>query len=450
MTSQFRRMVKLIIIFIILISSVLIIVMCKKKKAPTSIEEVKKNIIIQTWFPGGLESQIDLVNKHAKAFEEKYGVKVNVSHIGWEEMRHKLRLAVDSGSAPHVVKAGFDMPIVYAVMRKIVPLDDYIKRDNINVKDYAPSLIDASTFEGKCYGIPITVEDRAIYYRKDLLQEVGISEIDKDWTWDDLKEIARKVNNPPKVYGYAVMAGLNDQDTMCWFEPILKSFGGDYFDKKYTKSLLNSDPAIKAFKYYTSFVKERLCPSDCVSYGRDDVESGFTAGKFAMVQSGPWLMKRLHLESPELEGKWDVAPMPGAIVDGKYRQYVFSAGVVLMMFDHGEVENEYAWKWIEYETATEQQKDWFKLELALGSFSGMEGVVWSNPKDEECLRKAFIPYLGYGDSPPKIVSRESFGPNHPIPVALHEILINGKTPEEAANIAAEMYNQQLKQAIYRP
>ena len=156
----------------------------------TAKKKASEQKVIQFWFPEGLAEMQELMAQHTKRFEKLTGIKVKVSHVDWEVIRSKLRLVVDAGSPPDVVQVGFDTPVVYAGMGKLKPLNEYIKRDQINPADYAPVLWEAGTVENKVYGIPFLVEDRVIFYRTDLLQKKGLKPPAWDWTWNDLKEYA--------------------------------------------------------------------------------------------------------------------------------------------------------------------------------------------------------------------------------------------------------------------
>ncbi len=51
------------------------------------------------------------------------------------------------------------------------------------------SSIDAVTFEGKTYAFPVWGEGTALYYRKDLMKEVGLT--NPPATWADYKKICK-------------------------------------------------------------------------------------------------------------------------------------------------------------------------------------------------------------------------------------------------------------------
>jgi multiple sugar transport system substrate-binding protein len=65
--------------------------------------------------------------------------------------------------------------------------------------------------DGKQYGLSRGNDAFVIYYNKDLLKEYGLEAPTKDWTWEDLKEMAKKATNP--AAGHYGIGGAN-----IWFE----------------------------------------------------------------------------------------------------------------------------------------------------------------------------------------------------------------------------------------
>jgi multiple sugar transport system substrate-binding protein len=65
--------------------------------------------------------------------------------------------------------------------------------------------------DGKQYGLSRGNDSFVIYYNKDLLKQYGLQAPTKDWTWEDLKEMAKKATNP--AAGHYGIGGAN-----IWFE----------------------------------------------------------------------------------------------------------------------------------------------------------------------------------------------------------------------------------------
>jgi len=81
-----------------------------------------------------------------------------------------------------------------------------------------------STADGILYGIPVNGNQQLYFYRGDKFQEAGLPTPPQ--TWEDVTESARKLHNPPQLYGYATITVAPIQASYFWF-PILRGMGGD-------------------------------------------------------------------------------------------------------------------------------------------------------------------------------------------------------------------------------
>ena len=62
--------------------------------------------------------------------------------------------------------------------------------------------------DGKQLGIPKDLDSAAVWYNKDMFDEAGIPYPTADWTWDDFREIAKKLTKADgSQYGLAMEAG---------------------------------------------------------------------------------------------------------------------------------------------------------------------------------------------------------------------------------------------------
>ena len=72
-------------------------------------------------------------------------------------------------------------------------LKDITKSVDASVKQNIGSALDATTVDGKIYGVPYTVTPGGIWYSKDLFAKAGIT--DTPTTWDELKSDINKLKN---------------------------------------------------------------------------------------------------------------------------------------------------------------------------------------------------------------------------------------------------------------
>jgi inositol-phosphate transport system substrate-binding protein len=134
----------------------------------------------------------------------------------WADYLQKVTLAAESGQAPDIVLAGHENMAPWATAGYVIALDDLLAQYPDAFADVIDRLWDAMQLQGVTYAVPQDTEARPMYYRKDLLAEVGWSEDEieslpervrnGEWTMQDLVETAQE----------AVEAGVVDEG-MGWY-----------------------------------------------------------------------------------------------------------------------------------------------------------------------------------------------------------------------------------------
>ena len=84
-------------------------------------------------------------------------------------------------------------------------IDDYIKRDGIDMEKSFGAAATNVTFDGKYYGLPFELIVPMIFYNKDMFDQAGIPYPTNNWTCDDLYNISKKLTKGQgknKIYGY--------------------------------------------------------------------------------------------------------------------------------------------------------------------------------------------------------------------------------------------------------
>src|SRR5438093_11603403 len=75
----------------------------------------------------------------------------------------------------------------------LAPLTDLV--DRAILADFAPLLLKLATVEGLLYGLPRNIDVRLLHYRTDLIET-------PPETWDELFDLAVRLNSPPDLYGF--------------------------------------------------------------------------------------------------------------------------------------------------------------------------------------------------------------------------------------------------------
>ena len=109
----------------------------------------------------------------AKAFEKKTGVKVQIQAIQNEDFEGKLTTAMqDPASGPDVY-----MTLGGAKTKDMIDAGqamDLTDKISDTVKKQMSSALESMSYDGKVYGVPVTVQPGGIWYSKDLFKQAGI------------------------------------------------------------------------------------------------------------------------------------------------------------------------------------------------------------------------------------------------------------------------------------
>ena len=96
----------------------------------------------------------------------------------------------------------------------LVNLSDYInKTPGYDQNDFIPSLRDSLSYKGDMYSVPFYGESSFLMYRKDLLEQAGIT-MPRDPTWQQVADAAAKSWTAPTWSASACAA--SPAGAKCW------------------------------------------------------------------------------------------------------------------------------------------------------------------------------------------------------------------------------------------
>lgn len=230
---------------------------------------------------------------------------VKVEYIPVETRAQRIKAAFnDPGSAPDLIEYGNTDTAGYV---KDGGLADITGEFGAwaEAKDADPTAKESVTVDGKVYGAPFFVGVRALYYRTDVFEELGIR---PPKTQAELVSTAKKVRKArPELYGLAV-GGAYTYGAM----PFLWANGGELATGSggTYKAAVNSPQALEGIKAYTSLFGDDNCPAaKCASMGGNATVTAFASGKAAMAIGGDF--SHAAVEAGKVKGKYAVVPLPG-------------------------------------------------------------------------------------------------------------------------------------------
>lgn len=243
-----------------------------------------------------------VVAEFEKAHED---TDVKVEYIPVETRAQRIKAAFnDPDSAPDLIEYGNTDTAGYVKDGGLADITEEFKAWD-EAKDTDPTARQSVTVDGKIYGAPYFVGVRALYYRTDVFDELGL---DAPKTQAELISTAKEIHNArPELYGIAV-GGAYTYGAM----PFIWAHGGELATGKGGSyaSAIDSPEAQKGIEAYTSLFGDDNCPAaKCAGMGGNDTVTAFASGKAAMAIGGDF--SHAAVEAGKVKGKYAVVPLPG-------------------------------------------------------------------------------------------------------------------------------------------
>ena len=108
---------------------------------------------------------------------------IHVDYVVQQDMVTKFLTAATSGQVPDVMIWDRWQTATYAPRHVLHAIDDYVAKDNIDRSQFYDQALLELTNDDKLYGLPLTVDARALFYNKAYLQAAGVQ---PPTTWDEL------------------------------------------------------------------------------------------------------------------------------------------------------------------------------------------------------------------------------------------------------------------------
>ncbi|HXG00498.1 MAG TPA: sugar ABC transporter substrate-binding protein [Bacteroidota bacterium] len=293
------------------------------------------------------------VAKLMPEFERRHPhLKVRVQMIPWNAAHEKLLTAFAGNSLPDMAQLGNTWIPEFQLLNALENLTLYVEQSPaISETSYFAGIWDTNALDSALYGIPWYVDTRVMFYRSDLLAQVGYAEFPKSWDeWFDACEKLVK----GKVTEYGVFFPTNNE----WAPPVLMGvqMGARLLKENATRGDFSSREFREALHAFHRFFTNGWAPVKTTQIV--NIYQGMAERVFAMHITGPWNIGEFSRRMPEpLKNAWMTAPLPapqgsiGASLAG---------GSSLVIFAHSKKKAE-AWKVVEYLSEPSVQVAFYRL-----------------------------------------------------------------------------------------
>ncbi len=237
------------------------------------------------------------------AFNEAHpDIEVEIVPVDWDLMHDKLTTSMAGGEPPELSVIGTRWLLELMEMDAVDEVTQYLSKSTLD--NIAPGAMEAR-IGGKLMGLPVAAGARILVLNTEITNKVPA-------TMEELREEAKRVNNPPNVYGL-IMPGKKHTE-LTDFAYHLLAAGGYFFEIKpdgsFGKCTINSPAGVKALTFMTEMAnKDKLVPDGYLSLDRMDIHPIFYSGKGAYVMIGAWVESAMKDAGATFKVKY--AQIPG-------------------------------------------------------------------------------------------------------------------------------------------
>lgn len=235
-------------------------------------------------------------------------VRVEIELTPWGSYWTKLDAAAGSGEAPDVFWMNTYLP-KYVEGDILFPLDDLIKRDNIDMTSYVEATVEMSGYKGEQWGMPKGLDSVAVALNLDIFKKYGVTPPQSGWTWSDMVSTAKQLRAAIEKAGgdeYPILMELDPQPSH--FNFVFQT-GGYVINEDFTKSGYNLPETTLAFQRVVDLLNDKLLAPYVVLSDTNGTDL-FLSEKGAMLFVGSWKSAVLENSSIAKKGNCKLVTMP--------------------------------------------------------------------------------------------------------------------------------------------
>ncbi|OME45819.1 ABC transporter substrate-binding protein [Paenibacillus odorifer] len=294
------------------------------------------------------ETMVDAFNKSQD--------KIHVKYVLQQDMITKFLTSATNGGTPDVLFWDRWRTSLYAPKNVLHPVDEYLTRDGISEDDFYSESLRELSYDDKLYGLPLTVDARALFYNKKLLAEAGLQ---PPTTWDELEAAATKLT---KWNGNKLETAGFSMGDLGLFNMYLQQAGGTMLTED-GKTNFNNEQGKQVLEFWDRLMNKDKVYKVGFELGLGEGQDAFVTGKVAMLYSGPWMLSTYNKYGKDLD--YGIVPPPAG-PNGDKGSVMGGFGLVI---PEGSKHKEEAWEFIKWWTANKDNALlWAKTSLNLPGY----------------------------------------------------------------------------------
>jgi multiple sugar transport system substrate-binding protein len=240
------------------------------------------------WDGNNAKAISDLISRFNRTHPN---IRVKNVTFPWGNLFEKMQVARAGGDLPPV--AAGDIAWMANLNRSgaLVDITATVRR-NVNTNDFYPELLRYGRYRGKIQALPVSTNNLALFYNKDLFQRAGLNPNRPPQTWEQVREYAKRIAAlGGGVQGFEIFT--QPGEGLTWqFQPYLWQAGAEYLvPPKYDRPGFNNPRGRRALTYLVNLIQTDKV-AEAGQWG------AFDKGLAGMRVDGSWMVSIYADQAP--------------------------------------------------------------------------------------------------------------------------------------------------------
>jgi multiple sugar transport system substrate-binding protein len=229
-------------------------------------------------------------------------IRVKPVTFPWGDLLPKFQTAIAGNSPPAAGAADIAWRAKLHASEALIDLNTAIQDAGVDLGDFYPALLEYGKNGDQLGSVPVSTNNLALFYNKDLFTQAGLDPDSPPTTWEELRDDAKAIAALGNgVQGFEIYT--QPGEGLTWqFQPYLWQAGGEYLTDNYTKPGFNNDAGKQALGFLVDLIQKDHV-AEAGQWG------AFDTGNAGMRVDGSWMVG-VYAEQAPFEFGTAMLPIP--------------------------------------------------------------------------------------------------------------------------------------------
>ena len=390
-----------------------------------------------TFAPPSDDYQTEEINNWAKS----KNVEVEITRETGDAVQQKLQAATESKQLPDVSQVNDGRYTLFFASNIFTDVSDLYAEFGKAWGGFYKPAEQLATKNGKQFMLPYSLDSNLLLYRKDILDAGGVKESPK--TWDELFDVAKKLQTPPNVYGVGFQfnkAGTDAEDT---FRLMMLSYGASIVNAEGKLGNVKSPEMLAFLTRLKGSWDMGIYPPGVTGWDNAGNNTALQDEKVIFIQNPASPLVWFRTNKPDMLPKIGVSGVPAG-PKGQFNTAYIRDGWAIMNTGN-QKRMDQSKDLMRHLYSKDVYRKWMELAFPAPAVAGMEDLdIWKNPQRKGFLDAAKTGIL-LGHPGPPTPAYSEFNTRTPLISAAARMAVEGWSPEQAldelAKVAEDVFSK---------